>query len=394
MAEMINMLDPSMAALFNKPTQQATGTDMVNSAADAGMQQAQAEHQAVQQAQQQQAQQEAVNQTLSQMAANALFQNQLLGYKMNYANAEKAGDQAGMDDARQKAAFYRDLLTKDGYDLSGFGADDSLAQAQVRNDYNKAKMMNMALNNTMTSGAYWDQQYSDYRQQGLNDKSARFYATQDAENYQKNQLKDLRSMLFTVGIGPRGNLTPQGTQIMDMMYDENPESIGYLAKAVPSLVAEYAYQTGQEGKNLDYGRQLGIMGAQNTMNLQNLAAKTQAQQFLQNNASSNKIREGIALAPYKTSSGRSSGSGTGSSASEKPNQDGLIAARLLQSSQNIIDGDQMDNAADGQTIDENQEKLFDMYNKGKIPQDLWENQIYPRLVAIQKAYQRKYGYKE
>lgn len=65
--------------------------------------------------------------------ANLLTQD-----KINYQNAQQAGDQAGMDAAARSAAFHRQRGAEQGIQISDFGADKSLADAQAALAYNQA----------------------------------------------------------------------------------------------------------------------------------------------------------------------------------------------------------------------------------------------------------------
>lgn len=272
-----------MRNLLTPQVQPQTGQQTVDQSINNGIQQEQ------QQVAQQQMNQVAQNIGYNQLANSLALQRMIAAQKQNYADAMAAGDQTGMDRAANMTRVLRDRGTKDNYDMSGFGADNTLDEALANLEYNQNIVLNKSLGDNRDSGSYYTDRYDYYKQQGMNDYSADHYAYQDAKSFQGNRVNELSNMLFTVGIDPRGHLNKRGAQIMNMMYQEKPESINYLVDQIPSLKDEWAFQTQELAKENQLGREMAAAGYKNDLSKDFLGAQTEAQMSLQNNATSNDI---------------------------------------------------------------------------------------------------------
>lgn len=202
-------------------------------------------------------------QSLGQQAMQRYFQNQGLGFKINYARAAANGDEAGMQAASEGATALRDLASQHGINMDGFGADNTLAQAQMQMGFNNAQRYGQLLDE-MDSGSYYDRLYDDYIRQGMKPQYADQYASAKAREYQNNRLGKLRDEFFANGIDMNsGTFNNYGVQLIDMMRAENPDSITSIATLLPGPMQDYTYRTGERQKDNALTRTLKLTDVQN-----------------------------------------------------------------------------------------------------------------------------------
>ena len=199
-------------------------------------------------------------QAISQYANQRYFQKGLLGYKMDYDRAAAMGDEAGMQAAHQGALALQDLARENNVDITGFGSDANLQQAQERYNYNNFRHLN-EMNEDVDSGTFYRRQFEKYKQAGMSDKGADYYASQEAEQYQRNYIRKMKDELWANGF-TNGAFNPYGERLIDMIHDESPEALTAIATRLPGYLQEYAYQIGQRARNDEYNRRLGIMNTQ------------------------------------------------------------------------------------------------------------------------------------
>lgn len=321
-------------------------------------------------------------QYLAQAAQANTYKQGILGSKLGWQEQAEAGNQAGMDAYAKQADYWRQAAEQNGYDVSNYGSGVSLNDAQSAFAIDNANIYTNTIASP-DSATYYDQMTDYWRSQGVSGKNARRYAQQDAAKYQQNRLNALQQSLFTIGLNERGGLNEQGVQIMNMMYDENPDSISYLQQAVPTLVQEYAYQTSEAQKDNELQRQYGLLGVQNNYKLSDLAAETQAKMALQDNEGNNKLQQIATQGNYDLAkAGTRGGSGSGQSSGSMRDLLAIVKAEQ-QWNDNHPEADPEDNpytlmraqyessgSADGGTIDTGKQRSLGDFD-GRSSKDMY-----------------------
>lgn len=346
-------------------------------------------------------------QALDYVARN--LAQQLITAKQAYAIAQSQNDTAGMSQAAQAAQSIRNSARDAGINLDGFGADNTLQEAQQNYQTDLYRGLNNVLNHDMTSDEYYQQVYDRVRKAGYTDTEARKAAAQRAGIYQAQRVARLSGAFQNYGLNPSGSMNNIGVQILSAMGQENPGVANVFANMYGTPKDDYNYGHEIEKQNNFANNQLRntttVNSQENEFNKQMAVLdaqlkEAQAQRNFQRTAYLQQ-QKAVLSALYggggkgSQGSGYDSDSSKGSSGKITESQRQTIESvlNLLTESENIVKGDQWDNDGDGSTIDANQKQLQKMYDEGKIPNDVWTEEIYPRLAAIQKDYQHRYGYK-
>ena len=283
----------------------------------AASQQALAQVQAQRMAQAQQAAQQSTQPVLSQgllgptpqavshdaMAHDAMalqFERGLMDYKKQYAQAQAAGDEAGMTAASQSASALRDAANKQGIDTSIVGSDRTLAQAIGAMQGNQIGNYGKLFDTGLSSDRYYSQEYDRIRANGGTRSEAAKIAGDKAAIYQAQRLADLSKSFYAYGITPEGAINNYGTQIMDEMHREDSNSIAIPNSYYAKPVNDYTWIRGEQSRDAQMGRQKGmatfneglqekygqfqtsqkkdIMGYQTELNKQIIAAQQEAKE--------------------------------------------------------------------------------------------------------------------
>lgn len=345
--------------------------------------------------------------TLDYVARN--LAQQLITAKQAYAIAQSQNDAVGMTRAAQAAQSIRDSAQGAGIDLNGFGADNSLQEAQQNYQTDLYRGLNNVLNHDMTSDEYYQQVYDRVRKAGYTDTEARKAAAQRAGIYQAQRVARLSGAFQNYGLNPSGSMNNIGVQILSAMGQENPGVANVFANmyGTPKDDYNYGHEIGKQNnfannqlrntttvnsqKN-EFNKQMAVLDAQ----LKEAQAQRNFQRMAylqQQKAVLSALYGGGGKGSPRGGSAPDSSNGNSGKITESQKQTIESALNLITESENIVKGDQWDNEGDGSTIDANQKQLQKMYDEGKIPNGVWTEEIYPRLAAIQKDYQHKYGYK-
>ena len=309
----------------------------------AAAQQALAQVQAQRMAQAQQAAQQSTQPVLSQgllgptpqavshdaMARDAMalqFERGLMDYKKQYAQAQAAGDEAGMTAASQSASALRDAANKQGIDTSIVGSDRTLAQAIGAMQGNQIGNYGKLFDTGLSSDQYYSQEYDRIRANGGTRSEAAKIAGDKAARYQAQRLADLSKSFYAYGITPEGAINNYGTQIMDEMHREDSNSIAIPNAYYAKPVNDYTWIRGEQSRDSQMGRQKGmatfsqglkkdLMGYQSNLNKDMLSAQTDAQERL--------LRVKAALTPPRIVTSGGSG-GTGNKGGNGSNNNGKV----------------------------------------------------------------------
>lgn len=216
-----------------------------------------------------------LNQVGRMMATN------LIGYKQAWQRAHDAGDEAGMQAAAQGAAMVRDKAKQAGIDLSGYDSGQTLAQAQaaLQSDYELG--LNKALFGAPTSAQYYDQMYDWARNHGASDGEAQRYAQRKAAHYQANRMADLQAAFYNYGLDPNGGISANGAHIMDLMRNENPQSIGLENAYFTKPSDQWLFDRKIDAAKVQQALQLGLIDKNTAAQLQLYDKQGEIQKALQ-----------------------------------------------------------------------------------------------------------------
>lgn len=335
--------------------------------------------------------------------------SQILGAKDMYNAAQ---DDAGRASAHALADAYRQAGQQYGLNDTSAGLDATQLRALLQTDYD------MGVNNAMqgkTSAEYFDDQYNALRQAGLTRSEATDEAARRAQRYQNERVRNLTNAYYTYGVDRDGSMNNNGAAILNLIYDEQPASAAMGMQNYATPIQNWKFGKNMEAANnayqqkLDYGqhsfdwtkalKQQGI-DAQEAMLTQQLNARQQLAQLqanTQKDIANAKLQAAKEAAAVKAASGsgktsKSSGSGGGKLTAEQQKTIDSATNQLAEA-ESVINGDQWDNEGDGNELESVRSDLQKQYDDGKIPYETWIEDIYPRLAALETAYQHKYGYK-
>lgn len=151
--------------------------------------------------------------------------NQVLQQKVVYDNAQASGDTAGMKRANETANALRSEGLRYGIDLSRYGADNAnTAQtwARLQTDYDRG-VGDIA--EMPTPNEYYYQRIQDYKAQGYRNSQAQRKAQEDTDLYNEQYKRKVGNAFTRYGINDNGEMNRFGTEIANLMYANNPQSI-------------------------------------------------------------------------------------------------------------------------------------------------------------------------
>lgn len=157
--------------------------------------------------------------------------SELIKLKAVYEEAEKQGNTEVMQKAAESAKTMRTIADRMGMDLSPYGADQTLGDAQLAFEVDTRKGMRNALRGNLSSEEYYDKMYDELRKQGVPRNQARATAAEYAGRYQAKRISGIEDALYEYGIDPTTNaLNDYGTQMVLELQRENPDHANALSK--------------------------------------------------------------------------------------------------------------------------------------------------------------------
>lgn len=214
---------------------------------------------------------------LSKLAMTRRFQDLTIGTKQAYDTALANGDQAGMTAASQQAQTYRDAAQKAGIDLSGVGADRTLAQAQAARNVFNAQQYGNLMTQSADSGQVYDGEFHKARQAGMSSGAADEYAYQKATAYQQKRVQALRDELFTQGINPDNSINAYGIQLISAMRNEDPDSADMALTTFGLPINNYTFGKKEQAADSALLRKQSLMNYDTSDKIKILGAQTNSQ---------------------------------------------------------------------------------------------------------------------
>lgn len=208
------------------------------------------------------------NNSLAAKAANVLkplddtglaLAKQIAGLKMNYDAAKAAGDAAGMAKAHAGAEALRSEAGRYGVDISRLGANDSTEayNALIQTDIAKG-VSDMA--NMLSPQEHYAKKFNEYKAQGVSNGRAREMALNDTEAYEGQRQRELVNALSRYGYNDRGEINRYGMQIANLLFNQNPQSVGLIDQWGITPRDQWRFDKNMEvmdkqyGQKLDYGQ--------------------------------------------------------------------------------------------------------------------------------------------
>lgn len=217
---------------------------------------------------------------LSKLAMTRRFQDLTIGTKQAYDTALANGDQAGMTAASQQAQIYRDAAQKAGIDLSGVGADRTLAQAQAARNVFNAKQYGNLMTQSADSGQVYDSEFYKARQAGMSSGAADEYAYQKATAYQQKRVQALQDELFTQGINPDNSINAYGIQLIGAMRNEDPDSADLALTTFGLPINNYTFGKKEQAADSALLRKQNLMDYDTSDKIKLLGAQTDSKSQL------------------------------------------------------------------------------------------------------------------
>lgn len=216
-------------------------------------------------------------QNVANVAMQRRFQDLAINAKQNWENAAMNGDQAGMDAASQQAQVYREAAEKAGIDLSGVGADRTLAQARAAKDVFNAQQYGNLVMGGMDSGQMYNDSYQEALNAGMSRNGARDYARSKASDYQKKRVQGLMDELYTQGINQDNSINSYGIQLISAIRDEDADKANVALTTFGLPVNNYTFAKKEQAAQSAFQRALQQMGYGTDEQIKMLNAQTAAQ---------------------------------------------------------------------------------------------------------------------
>ena len=167
-------------------------------------------------------------------------QNNVIAQKQAYADAK---DDAGRQMAASMADALRNTATAAGIDMSGYGSDVSLQDAQRNLASRQAQDIMEALQGqyAQSSDRYFEKEYTRALAKGYSDEDAKDIAGQKARRYQADRVAYLRGAYNSYGHD--GRVTNNyGNMFLEMMASENPTLANFYAQVYPNQRDAYSQE--------------------------------------------------------------------------------------------------------------------------------------------------------
>ncbi len=183
--------------------------------------------------------------SMGQSEADPL-RTQLLGKIINEKRKYETAPEGTEGDKIRKAAnlqatAYRDLFKRMGYDLTGYGEDNSLAEASALLNTERAKNIVDAFQKgayRKPAEDYYSEQYKDLIRDGLSPRRASKVAGRLAQSYQSERAASLDSLFNSNGLDGLV-ITPEGNQILAKLAKEDPELANFYLQIYPNAREAY-----------------------------------------------------------------------------------------------------------------------------------------------------------
>lgn len=280
-----------------------------------------------------------------------MMATQLLQYKDAWSQANAAGDEEGMRDAAAGANILRNRAKQVGIDLTPYDSGHTAAEARAALQADFDLGLGKSLFGAPTSSQYYDQMYEWARNNGASEHEAQHYAQQRAAKYQANRMADLQSAFYNYGLDANGGISANGAHIMDLMRNENPQSIGLENAYFTKPSDQWTFDRKREAATLQQALQMGLIDKQTAAQLQLLSLKGDIQKALQAQDIAGKkditrmtidgqlagIDKKIAAAARAGRGGTGGGSGTGGGRSGAGGMTPSMAASIIKSYNDYAD---------------------------------------------------------
>ena len=247
--------------------------------------------------------------------------NQVLQQKVVYDNAQASGDTAGMKRANDTANALRNEGLRYGIDLSRYGADNAnTAQtwARLQTDYDRG-VGDIA--EMPTPNEYYYQRIQDYKAQGYRNSQAQRKAQEDTDLYNEQYKRKVGNAFTRYGINDNGEMNRFGTEIANLMYANNPQSIATYDQYYVNPANIWKFNKnmdvmrerfGQQMKmgDANFKHQMSLLDENGNIDIKKLAMQIKARADEGNAA--REFQRWMALnAPHRNSGGGNSGGGSG-----------------------------------------------------------------------------------
>ena len=329
--------------------------------------------------------------------------NQVLQQKVVYDNAQASGDTAGMKRANDTANALRNEGLRYGIDLSRYGADNAnTAQtwARLQTDYDRG-VGDIA--EMPTPNEYYYQRIQDYKAQGYRNSQAQRKAQEDTDLYNEQYKRKVGNAFTRYGINDNGEMNRFGTEIANLMYANNPQSIATYDQYYVNPANIWKFNKnmdvmrerfGQQMKmgDADFKHRMSLLDENGNIDIKKLAMQIKARAD-EGNAAREFQRWMAKNAPNRNSGGgnggssQSGGDNSGLTAKQKQNMD-MLANMFSQADDAVSNSTKREE--DGDAVDKAWQTLKDLYDKGEIDKDTYVT-YYDRLATLNARRQRKWG---
>ncbi|MBQ3452532.1 MAG: hypothetical protein IJG32_09725, partial [Selenomonadaceae bacterium] len=184
------------------------------------------------------------------------IQRGLLAQKQAFNDAKTAEQQAA---AQTQANYLRDVANAAGIDVSGYGADVSLADAYKNLDSQKARDIMAAMQGyySRNSEQYYNDEYFRGIERGLSPRKAQKVAEALKGNYQAERVNYLDGLLNSYG---RDGLVVNdyGNSAIADLISEDPQRASFYATIYPNVKEAYATAADVAKNATEYGYRIGL----------------------------------------------------------------------------------------------------------------------------------------
>lgn len=256
--------------------------------------------------------------------------SQVLEQKVVYDNAQASGDTAGMKRANDTANALRNEGLRYGIDLSRYGADNAnTAQtwARLQTDYDRG-VGDIA--EMPTPNEYYYQRIQDYKAQGYRNSQAQRKAQEDTDLYNEQYKRKVGNAFTRYGINDNGEMNRFGTEIANLMYANNPQSIATYDQYYVNPANMWKFNKnmdvmrerfGQQMKmgDADFKHRMSLLDENGNIDIKKLAMQIKARADEGNAA--REFQRWMALnAPRNSGGGNSGGNNGGGSGEKEPSE--------------------------------------------------------------------------
>ena len=216
------------------------------------------------------------------------IQRGLLAQKQAFNDAENAEQQAA---AQAQANYLRDVANAAGIDVSGYGADVSLADAYKNLDSQRARDIMAAMQGyySKNSEQYYNDEYFRGIERGLSPRKAQKVAEALKGNYQAERVNYLDGLLNSYG---RDGLVMNdyGNSAIADLISEDPQRASFYATIYPNAKEAFTRYNALEDANIKQRNELEQLAVGNQYDLDRIKAQTAGNIELANNNFQNTLQ--------------------------------------------------------------------------------------------------------